>query len=420
MIRIEDKHKCCGCEACVQACPKQCIIFKEDEEGFSYPKVDDILCINCGLCEKVCPVINQANSRQPLQCLASKNTDEAVRTASSSGGIFTLLAENVIRQGGVVFGAKFNEQWDVVHDYTETIEGLVAFRTSKYVQSRIGNCYKQVRDFLKKGRQVLFSGTSCQIAALRLFLHHEYENLLTVDIICHGVPSPKVWRMYLEEIKRNVRKGENSVSSPLTHLISERDAHGESIQIKSISFRDKRLGWKKYSFALTLAKASADGKQNTVLLSHIHKEDSYMKVFLRNINLRPSCYKCPAKAGKSGSDITLADFWGVEKHFPDFDDDKGVGLVLLNTRHGLEFYRCISTEDRLVLASSALASNPSYYHSVKAHPYRQKFFRAINNNVNVVLVMNKFSKKSICQRSQDEIRFRLAQIKRIMSTLLGV
>ena len=285
MIQITKKSKCCGCEACVQACPKQCINFQEDEEGFSYPLVDKALCINCGLCEKVCPVRNQADSRQPLQFLASKNTDEAIRMVSSSGGIFTLLAEEIIRQGGVVFGAKFNDRWEVVHDYTETKEGLAAFRTSKYVQSRIGNNFRQACDFLKQGRQVLFTGTSCQIAALKLFLHHDYEKLLTVDIICHGVPSPKVWQMYLDTVIMNARKGENSVSLHPNLKIYKGDTTSHYQMIRDISFRDKRLGWKNYSLALSLDKATADGKQNTVLLSHIYREDPYMKVFLSNIIL---------------------------------------------------------------------------------------------------------------------------------------
>lgn len=411
MIQITNKSKCCGCEACVQACPKQCLIFKEDEEGFLYPEVDDTLCVNCGLCEKVCPVINQADSKQPIQCYASKNTNLAIRKASSSGGIFTLLAEEIIRQGGVVFGAKFNEQWVVIHDYTETVEGLDAFRTSKYAQSRIGSCFRQARVFLKEGRKVLFSGTSCQIAALKLFLNHEYENLLTVDIICHGVPSPKVWRMYLDAIVKNARKGENSVSLHPNLNVSEGDATSNHLMISGISFRDKRLGWKKFSFALTLAKAKADGKQNTVLLSHIHKEDPYMKVFLSNINLRPSCYQCPAKAGKSGSDITLADYWGIEKQMPDFDDDKGVGLVVLNTRQGEEFYNKLLLEKREVSEKDAFAFNSSYYKSVKQHKKRKVFFRLLNrNNISVISLMNKITRTTFLETLFQKLKMVLIRL----------
>jgi coenzyme F420-reducing hydrogenase beta subunit len=203
MITITDKAKCVGCNACEQCCSSQSITMQEDIEGFLYPYVNTETCTNCRLCEKVCPVINQKDQSKPLICYAAKNKDEEIRLESSSGGVFTLLAEKVIREGGVVFGARFNESWEVVHDYAETIERLSVFRGSKYVQSRIGKTYIHVKQFLKKGRFVLFSGTPCQIAGLRLFLGREYDNLLTVDVVCHGVPSPKIWNMYLNQIIDN-------------------------------------------------------------------------------------------------------------------------------------------------------------------------------------------------------------------------
>lgn len=192
MIEIKDKKDCCGCSACVQKCPKQCISLKEDNEGFLYPEVDKSMCINCGLCEKVCPVLHQGESRKPLKVYAAKNQDEEIRRQSSSGGIFTLLAEKTIQDGGVVFGARFDEHWEVKHDYTETIEGLAAFRGSKYVQSRMEDNYRKAEMFLKQGRKVLFSGTPCQVAGLKRFLRKYYGNLLTIDMVCHGVPSPLV------------------------------------------------------------------------------------------------------------------------------------------------------------------------------------------------------------------------------------
>ena len=245
MINIIDKKNCCGCNACVQHCPKSCITMQEDGEGFLYPIVDQEVCIDCGLCQKVCPVLNQGEERKPLQVYAANNPNEEVRMQSSSGGVFTLLAETIIQEGGVVFGVRFNDDWEVIHDYTETKEGLAAFRGSKYVQSRIGESYCQVERFLKKGRKVLFTGTPCQIAGLNLFLRKEYDNLLTVDFICHGVPSPGVWKSYLEELialKGNQKNSVLSHSKPII-LYSIRD-------ISRIEFRNKRLGWKKYSFAL--------------------------------------------------------------------------------------------------------------------------------------------------------------------------
>lgn len=199
MINIIEKKDCCGCSACVQRCPQQCISLEEDEEGFLYPIINEAACIDCGLCEKVCPVLHSGDAHKPLKVFAAKNNNEKIRVESSSGGVFTVLAELVIDEGGVVFGAKFGEHWDVIHDYTETKEGLAAFRGSKYVQSRIGDCFNKAKSFLVQGRKVLFSGTPCQISGLKRFLGKEYDSLLTVDFICHGVPSPKVWRMYLNE-----------------------------------------------------------------------------------------------------------------------------------------------------------------------------------------------------------------------------
>lgn len=376
MIEIQDKHKCCGCEACVQICPKQCISFIEDEEGFHYPHIDKTICIDCGLCDNVCPVINQSESHIPPKVYAAKNTNEEELQKSSSGGIFILLANEMLRQDGVVFGVKFNEKWEVVHDYAETEEEVQAFMGSKYVQSRIGNTYAQAKEFLKQGRKVLYTGTSCQIAGLKNFLRKDYENLLTVDVICHGVPSPKAWRKYIDEIKENARKGKNSVSSPLIHSISKADA--SNVQIESISFRDKRTSWKKFSFALTLAKTSADGKKNTVSLSHIFNEDPYMQLFLRNLILRPSCYQCPAKNGKSQSDLTIADFWGIEKCYPNFDDERGVGLMMVNNEKGNQVIQSLPLKLLEVTFEDAIASNPSYISSVAEPQKRKQCFKYLN------------------------------------------
>lgn len=302
---------------------------QEDEEGFLYPIVDQEVCIDCGLCEKVCPVLNQGEERKPLQVYAANNTNEEIRMQSSSGGVFTLLAETIIQEGGVVFGARFNDDWEVIHDYTETQEGLATFRGSKYVQSRIGDSYCQAEQFLKKGRKVLFSGTPCQIAGLNLFLRKEYNNLLTVDFICHGVPSPGVWKSYLEELIALQGNRKNSVLSHSKPIIlnSIRD-------ISRIEFRNKRLGWKKYSFALTLSVPVGHGTKNTVLLSEPYNENIFMKGFLADLYLRPSCYACPAKCLKSGSDITVGDYWGIQNVMPEIDDDKGICCLMVNTDKG--------------------------------------------------------------------------------------
>ena len=372
MINIQDKHLCCGCEACVNACPKHCISFKEDEEGFRYPQVDQSVCIDCGLCEKVCPVTNQAESHKPIAVYAAKNTNEEELLKSSSGGIFILLAKLILHQGGVVFGAKFDKNWDVIHAYAETEEEAQAFMGSKYVQSQIGNTYSLAKNFLKQGRKVLFSGTPCQIAGLKQFLGKEYDNLLTIDVICHGVPSPKVWQRYIDEIKSNAFKKEKTIYYP--HALGK----STDVQIESIFFRDKRTGWKEYSFTFSLVEALAEGKKNTISLSHEYHEDPYMKLFLRDLILRPSCYQCPAKGGKSQSDMTIADFWGVERCYPDLVDERGVGLMVIKSGKGLQAMSSLQFELQKVSFEDAIAGNPMYLYSVVEPQKRKQCFRLLN------------------------------------------
>jgi len=381
MINIINKEDCCGCSACVQRCPKQCITLKEDNEGFLYPIVDKETCIDCGLCEKVCPVLHQGEPRKPLKVYAAKNLNEEIRRQSSSGGIFTLLAEQVIQEGGVVFGARFDENWEVKHDFTETIEGLAFFRGSKYVQSRIEDNYKKAEEFLKQGRKVLFSGTPCQIAGLKRFLRKEYDNLLSVDFVCHGVPSPGVWRQYLKEtVARMCDK--NSVSTDPISM--------ENARIESISFRDKSTGWKKYSFALTLSATSRSGAKNTVSLCEVFRENIFMKGFLANLYLRPSCYACAAKCGKSGSDITIGDLWGAPSIIGNDDDDRGTSLILENNdKHKLNGALWEKEIDYKII----IIRNRMIEKSVFVPKKRTAFFMSIEECKEVSLMIMNYSKR---------------------------
>lgn len=372
MIQILDKKDCCGCNACVQRCPKQCIKMQPDNEGFLYPVVDTAACIDCKICEKVCPIINDSTPQQALKVYAAYNTDEEVRLQSSSGGIYTLLAEATIKEGGVVFGVKFNEEWMPEFGYTETIEGIAPFRGSKYVQAIVGNTYKQVEDFLKNGRKVLFCGTPCQVSGLNKFLRKEYSNLLTVDIICHGVPSPKVWDLYLrEKCSRltNANSGTNSNSTGIDSTFYS--------QIETINFRSKTTGWSKYRFLLKL-KNLDDNKQESVSISETRDKNEYMRAFLSNIILRPSCYNCPAKQGRSHSDITIADFWGIDVIDPDFNDDKGCGAVLINTTKGAEVDVLSQTIYKEKTFDEIIKYNSSYYKSTTPHPKREEFFNHLD------------------------------------------
>lgn len=341
MVIITDKHDCCGCSACVQSCPKKCIKFDEDEQGFRFPIVNLNLCIRCGLCEKVCLCLNQRISHEPIKVYAAINPKEEIRIKSSSGGIFTLLAENIIKNDGIVFGARFNENWEVVHDFTDTIDGIKYFRGSKYVQSRIGETYKQTQQFLKEGRDVLFSGTPCQIAGLKLFLRKEYDNLLTVDVVCHGVPSPKIWREYIEKL--------NNTNTLI-----------------SISMKDKSTGWRGYSYKFEY--------NNNTLIESADK-NKYQLGFVQNLTLRQSCFKCPAKAGKSGSDITLADYWGIEYILPQIDDNKGTSFVCGNTNKGLEFLQKIEMKSIVSNYKSSIPFNSCITESTHEPSKRDLFWQ---------------------------------------------
>lgn len=340
MIQIMRKEDCVGCNACIQRCPKACISMKEDEQGFIYPVVDLEKCIDCHVCENVCPVINQAEPRKPIATYAAKNRDPGIQKISSSGGVFFALAQKVINEGGVVFGAKFNEDWEVVHGYAETIDGVRAFQGSKYVQSRIGETFAQAERFLKSGRKVLFSGTPCQIAGLKRYLMKDYGyKLLTVDVVCHGVPSPLVWRDYLRYFSRTAveKKGKNT---DFQFTLNE----CEICDISHISFRDKRISWEKYG--LSVHTGARQGAKNTdsdstngeqeerEILFEPHYKNLFLRGFLNDLYLRPSCYECPTKCCRSTSDITLGDFWGEQTVYPDYYQNGLNSLILVNSERG--------------------------------------------------------------------------------------
>ena len=396
MISIKEKKDCCGCSACVQKCPKHCITLTEDEEGFLYPKVDTLVCINCGLCEKVCPWLNQPEKIQPQEVLAVKNRNEEERMASSSGGVFIALAKKILEKGGVVFGAVFDENWEVKHTYAETLDGVRLMMGSKYVQSRIGNSYNEAEHFLKEGREVFFTGTPCQVTGLHKFLRKDYPNLLSVDFLCHGVPSPGVWRRYLDEIfarsARRAAAGKNTVLSSSLKSVPV---------ITGIEFRDKKLyGWKKYSFVVRGSAFKAD--KNSVLLSDIHKINPYMRGFLSDIYLRPSCYRCKCKNGVSHSDLTIADFWGLM--MSDIDDDKGLGMVIINTDKGREVFGTLDMEVSRSTLETAKRFNGGFKESIKEHSNRKLFYKKLSKGISVESAVNMVLHVSVCKRVCNKIK----------------
>lgn len=375
MIEIKSKEDCCGCYACYNICPKQCITMKTDNEGFWYPKIDKNKCINCNLCEKVCPIINPVKrvDSKKIAC-ASMNKDEQVRMKSSSGGIFSILAEYIIKNNGVVYGAGFDEDFNIKHKRILYSTDLDLLRGSKYVQSSIGDIYKQVKNDLENNNPVLFTGTPCQVEGLRSYLRKEYVNLITMDFICHGVPSPLVWEKYLKKMKKS--KQEN---------------------IKNIYFRNKDIGWKLFSLKIIFDKR---------IYSNDLNNDLFMKGFLQDVYLRPSCYNCKFKKINRISDITVADFWGIENILPKMDDDKGTSLVVIHSEKGKQLFDKLSEKMILneVNLNEAIKYNPSMVRSVKYNEKRNSFFAELNTGEELIDLIRKYTKISFEKRVKNKIK----------------
>lgn len=383
MIKITDKALCSGCEACANVCPKRCINMCADEKGFAYPSVDSEKCVQCGLCEKICPILNPQENTREKTAFAAYNTNETVRKASSSGGLFGKFAEEALSRNGVVCGAAFSEDFKSVwHVCIEKKEDLPVLYGSKYLQSRIGEVYKSVENFLKDGRFVLFVGTSCQAAGLKAYLRKDYENLLTADVICHGVPSPKVWSDYATD-KENERRA----------------------RISEVSFRDKRCGWDKSVVAISFDNGNEFWIRSA--------KDYYIKGFLSNLYLRDSCYECRFKGEKVLSDITLGDFWGVENILPNFSDNKGCSAVILNTEKGKSFFEGLKSDlvTEPVSYKDVVQGNPSLVKSV-AKPDRSDKFWRIYGESGLKKAYSKCCKDSFARRCYRLVRRICRKIKK--------
>lgn len=344
MIEVKNKGECCGCYGCYNVCPTSAVTMEVDSEGFWYPIVDKDKCINCKLCEKVCPIINFSKSKGLLEAYASYNLNEDIREKSSSGGMFTALAEYVLRNEGIVFGVEFSTNLEVIHCLVRNEEELNKIRGSKYVQSKIGDTYSQAKEYLEKNRIVLFSGTPCQIQGLKHYLQKDYENLLCIDLICHGVPSPLVWNSYIEEV-----------------------SNGK--EIINMTFRDKMLGWKES----TLRYFFENGDE----LRERYSESAYIKGFIQNCFLRPSCYQCQFKGLERMSDLTLGDFWGIENVLPDLNSKKGISLVLVHSIKGKKLLNEVSEKIfiKKVDIYKSINENPSAINSVAKDIKRERFYK---------------------------------------------
>ena len=344
MIELSVKNNCSGCAACRAVCPKSAIAMVADAEGFLYPRIDKSRCVSCGKCRAACPSLNRPPPREPRAVYAAVATDDALRMASSSGGMFSLLARQVLARGGVVFGAA----WDYT-DYSVKIvaahneEELGELRGSKYVQADVGDAYFQAREALKKGIPVLYSGTPCQIAALKRFLGGETEGLLAVDLICHGVPSPLAFRKYAAARER---------------------AANSMISLKTLT------------------------------------EDPFLRGFLSELYNRPSCHHCAVRELRSGADLTIADYWGVEQRFPQLDDDKGTSVVLVNTERGAAAFAAIKDLCRVAESDydDIRRTNTAVCRSPLPHPRRARFFAKVGRTDDFDALVTRLLRPTLYQR----------------------
>lgn len=372
MIDIKNKQECCGCQACFNICPKNAIEMIEDDEGFKYPKINKEKCIKCGLCEKVCPYVNEYSKKQILNdsiAYGGWNLNEEIRRISSSGGIFTAIAKHIIEKKGVVCGAIFDENLNVVHDIIDNLNDLKKMNGAKYVQSDMRDNLKKIKKYLENGKLVLFSGTPCQVSGLNSYLNKEYNNLYTCDIVCHGVPSPKVFNKYKKELEEK-----------------------SSSKLSFINFRDKLTGWKSYSF-------SARFKNNKTFIEKAN-QNSYMRIFLNDIDLRQSCPTCKFAKLPRYTDFTLGDFWGVDENYIELDkDNKGTSLILVHTDKGKKLLE--ENKDIFIKEcdlEKAIKGNPSILKHNKASKNRDKFFKNIDKYNLDILSKKYLKKKNVFQR----------------------
>lgn len=376
-MKIEDmifanRADCSGCETCSNVCPRNAIQMRRDAEGFAYPAVNRELCIGCGKCDAVCPALNFKKKSADIlpKVFAAINRDEKIRRHSSSGGVFSALSELVLRGGGVVFGATFDENFHVKHAAAKSLDELERLRGSKYVQSQIGDVYRQVKAALES-KQVLFSGTPCQCAGLKNFLGGDNENLLTVEIICHGTPSPMLWENYIGEL-------------------------GYAHEVRHVNFRSKRNGWTNLHFEVHFAD------QGYYLRSA--NQDTYEKIFLRNLTLRLSCHTCKFRFPNGMSDLTIGDAWGIQTFAPDMFDNRGTSVVFVHTAKGKEFFERANMLTRPVKFFDAATHNPNFIMPSIADPRRENFFENIKKFPDKFAVMQYYA-----QQDDSQIRKHVAE-----------
>lgn len=352
-MNLPPKEICTGCAACNNICPETAISMQSDNEGFDYPYIDELKCVKCGLCEKVCPVLHKyenTRSTEKPKIFAAWSLDEKTRLSSTSGGVFSELAKLVFENDGVAAGARYNENNDIEHFIINNVNELDKLRQSKYAQSRIGLIYVRLKDYLDAGKEVLFCGAPCQNAALASYLKRDYDSLITCDFICKGVNSPKVYRKYLDMLEKKYKS-----------------------KVETVHFKNKTFGWNRFSTKVNFENGE------------YYLKDRYSDLFMvgyieKNLYLRPSCHNCFYKGLPRVSDITLGDFWGLKEKHPELDEDKGTSVVFLNTQKGLDFFERLNGTvfKRECVIEDVLGGNLCLDSSAPAHKNRQAFFESLD------------------------------------------
>ncbi|MDO8241158.1 MAG: polysaccharide pyruvyl transferase family protein [Candidatus Moranbacteria bacterium] len=352
-MQIVPKNKCSGCSACYSVCPSGAISMQKDIEGFLYPIIDEVKCTSCNLCRKTCPVLNKyikKNQSADPACYAGWSKDEFIRKNSSSGGLFSIIAKYIFSKNGFVCGAGFDADNKLRHVIIADENDLPKLRGSKYLQSEIGDIFLDIKKLLQEDNWVLFVGTPCQVAGLCAFLQEDYEKLVTVDVMCHGTPSPLVFDKYMKDVEK---------------LTGER--------VRKIEFRDKSTGWKTYSFSMN------DENNNTIHKEIMNNGDVFGRGFLGNLYLKPLCTNCPFATLPRQSDITLGDFWAIGSYKNELDDDKGTSLILVNSAKGESVFNEIKTKIIAEKVPLAIAHQGNLALSLPCdkHPKREEFFEEL-------------------------------------------
>lgn len=368
MIKIKNKTDCTGCYACYNICPKDCIEMKFDIEGFAYPYINTQECIKCNKCEKVCPIINPYNKRElsKRSVYAAINTQPNIRIKSSSGGVFYALAEDALKQDGIVYGASFNtHNWEVNHTEAKNIDELQHLIGSKYIQSKINHTYRTIKNNLNNGKKVVFCGTPCQVAGLNHFLNKKYPNLLVIELLCHGVPSYFVWKKTLDEVLKN-----NNITYS---------------EIRNIYFRKKIPQKTEYKFCIV-------DKTNREYETFFY-EFPFMKAFLSNLILRPSCYNCKAKKFETNSDLIIGDLWNNYNCHP-FNNSNGTSIIIANTEKGESAIKSSSLISKRINNSYINKMNSGFTIHQFYNRKRTKFFKEIYDTSSILCLMEKYSRLS--------------------------